>query len=233
MRPRTIYHFQGSTYADEVHDFLASSYPDWKWIKTTDSVPKNATVLLSPSPQHQSLTFLLSLPHETQAYLLLDYGHRGFDDYTKLVNTSRLKAAFAPFPVPKLKTIIIPSLSTLMVSATSSEAINHRDLFYVSQPLVEDQRGGVTQFELLNSLLTLAENENSLVYFKRHPRETLPLPQIISHNSRLRHWERSIEAAYQEFHRWFGLNSMPLFTAKSLGREVCFWNEIKGWERLP
>lgn len=223
MTSRSIYHFIGSSYAEHVGSLLRQLAPQYLWtdVARAEEVPVDATVLLSPTPNNEAEHFLQQLSSTRRAVLLLDYNHIGFNDVQRLATTGRVNWALSPFQVPGLRTRNYPGLSLLESrSWRLGKAQDTRDCIFISQPLREDGRPGPDQFDLLRLVLELGRN----VYVKRHPRETSPLPTDIDCHARYRPWTEDMPVAYARFHHWYGLNSLPLYVAKDLGRDVHIWH---------
>lgn len=233
---RIVFHYLGSSYARHIHSHLVKALPQYQWEELQDGqLPSSrSTLLLSPTPGQMALNLLTSIPELTKAFLLLDLNHQFFDDATALLDSRRIAGIFSPFPVPNKRTQYVHSISVQMAKAhVRGPALNRSDYFYVSQPLLEDNRPGPDQFQLLRELLNRARHSGCLVYCKRHPRETTTIPPDILAHACFRLWERTIEDAYNEFDHWYGLNSLPLICAGELGRQANFYEESRWLSYKP
>lgn len=226
---RTVHHLLGSSYARNVAPLLRQFRPEYRWVGVTEAqeVAPNSTVLLSPTPDDNATQFLRQLPHGHRVVLLLDYNHLGFDDVQRLLELRKISWALSPFAIPGIRTRRYPGLSLIESRSWGIAPVsNLSEVIFVSQPLREDGRTGYDQFELLREMLTLGAREGKTVFLKRHPRETEPLPADLAAHPRLVLWREDLRAAYEHFQHWYGLNSLPLYVARDLGREVKVWDRL-------
>lgn len=220
---RIIHHFLGSTYSEKIHSYLLETYSqfNWKVFNISDEFPTQETLLISPTPDNAANIVLSKLCPSVKKILLLDLNHQFFDDTYRLVNKHKFSLIFSPYCLNKLRTKNIASVSLQMILRNNpSKPSNEKDFIFISQPLIEDKRPELNQFNILRTLLTLTKERNCKIYYMRHPRELSPLPPDLAIEARLENWSKSPELAYSTFKHWAGLNSLPLLCARELGLQT-------------
>jgi hypothetical protein len=222
-----INYFLGDSYSHEIFPFLCQLFPQKKFVPIKDAFDLRGSetepLICIPTLGEELSNFFKCIPEWHKYWLLLDHNHFGFQDYKKIYDLKKPEIIFSPQKfVTGIKFITIPSLHYLMMKerVVFAENINRQDLFFCSQPLKEDRPDiGFDQFDLLEIVLKEAKQKGVRVYYKPHPRESGFVPKSCSESMV---FKDKIEVALGSFTNWYGFNSMPLFTAQSLGHKVKF-----------
>lgn len=228
IRKHTYYYLRGDTYSEDILPFLISKFPHTKFIIIDPDQIADLKIakwiVMSPTIDGRGKAFLSKLASDFKVALLLDWNFQGFNDVTPLLEFETIRVIFSPFQVNHAFYKPIPSVHYLMMKErVKPGVINHRDLFFCSQPLKEDRPElGFDQYDLLRQLMAEANSKNVNIYVKRHPRERADLPTEITLNPRVKVFEGSIEEALSQFGIWYGHSSIALYVAKEFGHEVHF-----------
>ncbi len=227
MKEQTVYFVEGDTYSKDILPFLKDSFPSKNIISLKlDSQPDPSVsriVFLNPTIDDRAQDFINKCAKNIKLILLLDWNHIGFNDYSNIIKNDVFYVIYSPFELCK-KYRQIPSIhSSMMKASVTLGNLNTHDLFFCSQPILEDRKDiGYTQYDLIREALTLAKISKVKLFIKRHPREISAIPDDLKNEPLIFWWEESIEKALSLFKRWIGLNSIVLYDAKYLGHEVTF-----------
>lgn len=209
MKKNNLNYYIGDSYSLDIRghfeNILAPFFNVQEFKKDTH---KGEIVFVSPTVNQIEIDELKNL----KVVLILDYCHFDFLDLESYAQAINPLFIISPKSLAFYQGRVIDfSLSMDKMENRVVPKIENSKILYCSQPLAEDKRfEDIDQNTFLQELLKVDPS----ITVKRHPRENA-YPKISCIE-----FKGTIDEAYEQFDTWIGFNSMALYCARKLDRDV-------------